>query len=59
MPPKLHFIQLGVWNEGSLSRSRKESTGILRDLNQRLDLEKGVVSFFNEVDTGTNYPRTY
>jgi len=50
MPPKLHFSQLGGWNEGSLSRSEKDSTRILRDLNQRLDLEKGVVSFFNEVD---------
>jgi len=36
----------GGWNEVSLSRSRKDSTGILRDLNQRLDLERGVVSFF-------------
>jgi len=51
MPPKIHFSQLGGWNEASLSRSWKDSTGILRDLNQRLDLEKGVASFFNEVDT--------
>ena len=51
MPPKLHFSQLGGWNEGSLSRSGKDLTGILRDLNQRLYLEKRVVSFFNKVDT--------
>jgi len=51
IPPKLHFNQLGRWNQGLLSRSWKDSTGILRDLNQRLDLEKGVASFFNEVDT--------
>jgi len=51
MPPKLHFSQLGEWNEGSLSRSWKDSIGILRDLNQSLDFEKGVVSFFNELDT--------
>ena len=46
MPPKLHCIQRGGWNEGSLSRSWQESTWILRDLNQRLDLEEGVLSFF-------------
>ena len=51
MPPKLHFSQLGGWNEVLLLRSWKESTRILRDLNQRLYLEKGVASFFNEVDT--------
>lgn len=50
MPPKLHFSQLGGWNEGSLSRSWKDSTEILCDLNQRLDLKKGDFSFFNEVD---------
>ena len=46
VPSKLHFNQPGVWNEGSLSRSWKDSTRILRDLNQRLDSEKGFVSFF-------------
>jgi len=51
MPPKLHFNQLEGWNEGSLSRSWKDSTGNLRDLNQRLDLEMGGASFFNGVDT--------
>ena len=50
MPSKLHFIQLGEWNEGSLLRSRKDVTGILQDLNHRLDLERGGASFFNEVD---------
>ena len=50
MPPKLHCIQLGECNEGSLLRSKKDSTGILQDLNQRLDWEKGVVSCFNEAD---------
>jgi len=45
MPPKLHFSQLGGWNEGSISRSWKDSTRILRDLNQRINLEKGIASF--------------
>ena len=50
MPPKLHCIQKSGWNEGSLSRSMKDSTCILPDLNQKTRFEKGVVSFFNEVD---------
>ena len=50
MPPKLHCIQRGGWNEGSLSRSVKDSTYILRDLNQKTRFGKGIVSFFNEVD---------
>ena len=51
MAPKFHCIQRGGWNEGSHSRYWKDSTWILQDLNQRLDLEKGFVSFFSEVDT--------
>ena len=51
-PPKLHYIQQSGWNEGSLSRSMKDSTCILRDLNQKTRFGKGVVSFFNEVDIG-------
>ena len=49
--PKLHCIQRGGWNEGSLSRSWKDSTCILRDLKHKARFGKGVVSFFNEVDT--------
>ena len=49
--PKLHCIQQSGWNEGSLSRSMKDSTCILRDLNQKTRFGTGVVSFFNEVDT--------
>jgi len=45
MPPKLHCIQRGGWNEVSLLRSWKESTWILRDLNQRLELERELFHF--------------
>ena len=51
MPPKLHCIQQSGWNEGSLSRSWKDSTCTLRDLNHKTRFGKGVVSFLNEVDT--------
>ena len=49
-PPKLHCIQQSGWNEGSLSRSMKDSTCILQDLNKITRFGKGVVSFFVEVD---------
>ena len=53
MPPKLHCIQQSGWNEGSLSRSWKDSNCILRDLNQKTQFGKGgIVLFFNEVDLG-------
>jgi len=45
MPPKLHCIQLGGWNEGLPPRSLKVSTWILRDHNERLDLERELFHF--------------
>ena len=49
--PQASWHSRSGWNEASLSRSMKDSTGILRDLNQKTRFGKGVVSFFNEVDT--------
>jgi len=43
--PQLHCIQRGGWNEGSLSRSWKDSIWSLRDLNQRLELERELFHF--------------
>ena len=57
MPPKLHCIQHGGWNEGLPSRYLKDSTWILRDHDQRLDLERELFHFLMRLTKDSNCPK--
>ena len=57
MPPKLNCIQHSGWNEGLPLRSLKDSTWVLQDRNQRIDLERELFHFLMRLTQDSNCPQ--
>ena len=53
--PKIHFIQINGWNEGSLTRSSERFDWDFTRYNQRLELEGDLFHFLTSLTQEKNH----